>query len=316
MIKATAHPGKARALAIGNFDGVHRGHQALLGEVVRFAEEHDLEPAVLTFHPHPTSIVAPDRVPRQICSPEERVRLLLAQGIAHVEVLPFTLELARLSPEEFVKSIVVDSLRAKGVFVGQNFRFGHKKAGTCEALQHLGLKYQYSAHCLKPVLYRGEVVSSTGVRESIETAQIVHANRLLGRPFSLSGPVMPGRGIGSKQTVPTLNLRPAPNQVLPPGVYVTRTRELPGARTWESITNVGTRPTFGGEDFTVETYILSAFEPPSPGTIAVDFLHYIRAERPFPSAEELRSQILRDVGVAKKYWRRIQGWCAPSPSLY
>lgn len=310
----SAHPG--RALAIGNFDGVHRGHQALLGEVIRFAEEHDLEPAVLTFDPHPTAVVAPDRVPRQICSCEERLCLLRAAGIAHIEVLPFTPSVAKLSPEEFVETIVVGTLRAKAVFVGENFRFGNKKAGNCQTLQELGRKHDYFARCLKPVVYRGEVVSSTSVRRYVETAQIVRANRLLARPFSLSGPVVSGQGIGSKQTVPTLNLRPSPIQVLPPGVYVTRTRELSGSRSWQSITNVGTRPTFGGENFTVETYILSPFEPPSPDKIAVDFLHYIRRERQFPSPAELRSQILRDVGVAKTYWHRVQRWCNPHPSLY
>lgn len=308
--------GRGRALAIGNFDGVHRGHQALLGEVIRYAGEHDLEPAVLTFEPHPTAVVAPDRVPRQICGCEERLGLLRAAGIAHVEVLPFTPSVAKLSPEEFVESIVVGTLRAKAVFVGENFRFGNKKAGNCETLEQLGRKYDYFAHCLRPVVYRGEVVSSTSVRRYVETARIGRANRLLGRPFSLSGPVVSGEGIGSKQTVPTLNLRPSPGQVLPPGVYVTRTRELSGSRWWQSITNVGRRPTFGGEDFTVETYLLSAFEPPSPERIAVDFLHYIRSERQFPGPAELRSQIMRDVGVAKKYWRRVERWCNPCPSVY
>jgi riboflavin kinase/FMN adenylyltransferase len=221
-----------------------------------------------------------------------------------------------LSPEEFVASIVVGALRAKAVFVGENFRFGNRKAGDCETLQQLGHKYNYFTGCLKPVMYRGEVVSSTSVRHYIQGGRIARANRLLARPFSLSGPVVSGRGIGSKQTVPTLNIRPAPNQVLPPGVYVTRTRELSGSRWWQSITNVGTRPTFGGEDFTVETYILSAFEPPSPERIAVDFLHYIRSERQFPSPGELRAQILRDVGVAKKYWGRLERWCNPRPSVY
>jgi riboflavin kinase / FMN adenylyltransferase len=221
-----------------------------------------------------------------------------------------------LSPEQFVQSVLACALRTKAVFVGENFRFGNKKAGDCETLRILGVRHQYFAHCLKPIAYRGEVVSSTSVRRYIETAQIARANRLLARPFSLSGPVVSGQGIGSKQTVPTLNLRPAPNQVLPPGVYVTQTRELSGSRQWQSITNVGTRPTFGGEDFTVETYLLSPFEPPSPEGIAVDFLHYIRSERQFPSPAELRAQILRDVGVAKKYWRRVERWCDPRPSVY
>ncbi|MFL6417367.1 MAG: bifunctional riboflavin kinase/FAD synthetase [Bryobacteraceae bacterium] len=307
---------KHRALAIGNFDGVHLGHQALLAKVVSFSRDRDLEPAVLTFDPHPTAVVAPDRVPREICSLPERIRLLRGTGISHVEVLPFTAELAQLTPEEFVKRVVVDALRAKAVFVGENFRFGHKKAGSCKTLQQLGLSYGYLTECLQPVLYRGEVASSTRVRRYIETGSIVRANRLLARPFSLSGKVVSGHGIGSKKTVPTLNLRPAPNQVLPPGVYVTQTREVSGSRKWQSITNVGTRPTFGGDNFTIETFILSSFEPPSPDEIAVDFLHFVRAERQFFGPEELRAQILRDVGVAKNYWRHAERWCNACPSLY
>lgn len=306
----------ARALAIGNFDGVHLGHQALVREAVRFAGDRGVEPAVLTFDPHPTAVVAPDRVPRQICSLQERIRLLKAGGISYIHVLPFTPELARLSPEDFVKSVVADSLRARAVFVGENFRFGCKKSGNCETLQQLGVSYGYLAHCLQPVKYRGEVVSSTSVRRYVKAAKIDRANRLLGHPFFLSGPVVSGRGIGAKQTVPTLNLRPDPNQVLPPGVYVTRTRDLSTSQDWQSITNVGTRPTFGGEDYTVETYILSAFEAPAPANIAVDFLHHIRAERQFANAEELRAQIMLDVAIAKKYWRRVERWCKASLSLY
>lgn len=304
------------ALAIGNFDGVHLGHRALLAKVVEYAARNGLVPAVLTFDPHPTAVVAPDRVPLQIGNLSERVRLLKAEGIERVTVLPFTAELARLSPAEFIRTIVIDLLGAKALFVGENFRFGYKKSGDCNTLYELGLEWHFFAHCMHPFTYRGEIVSSSTIRRYIEGGKISRANRLLGRCFVLSGPVVSGRGIGSKQTVPTLNIRPPAGQVLPLGVYVTETRELSGSRHWRSITNVGSRPTFGGEDHTIETYLLTPFEPPDPVEIAVEFRHFVRSERQFSSPDALKAQIFRDVAVAQRYWRRTERRSSSSASVY
>ena len=131
------------------------------------------------------------------------------------------------------------------------------------------------------------------------------ANRLLGRCFALNGPVVSGHGIGSKQTVPTLNLRPAPDQLVPRGVYITETFEVPAGRRWHSITNAGVRPTFGGEELTVETFLLSPFEEPTPSNIRVEFRRFIRTEQQFPDPQSLKAQILRDVRRAQAYWRRV-----------
>ncbi len=293
------------ALAIGNFDGVHLGHQALVAAAVAYAKESGLIPAVLTFDPHPTHIVAPGRVPPAICSLEERIRLLKEAGASEVYVQEFTNEFAALTPREFVLQILKQKVNAQAVFVGENFCFGAQKAGTPEVLRALGTEFGCAPHFLPPVRYRGEIVSSSAVRKYLSEGRVSRANRLLHRCFSLDGPVVSGHGIGSKQTVPTLNLRPAANRLLPPGVYVTETFEVPTGRRWQSITNAGVRPTFGGEEVTVETFLLSPFEEPTPTHIRVEFRRFIRAERQFPDGQSLKAQIMRDVGRAQAYWRCV-----------
>src|SRR5579872_4517733 len=192
-------------LTIGNFDGVHAGHRQLLRRVVELGKEHDLKPSVLTFDPHPTRVVAPDRTPRLLTTLEERLALIREQGVENVVVLPFTAEVARLSPEEFVERIVVGQLHAKIVMVGDNFRFGHKQAGDVKALSDLGLHFGFQTHIVNAVHVRGRIVSSSEIRRLIEAGDVAMAGRLLERPYDLSGEVVSGHGIGSKQTVPTLN---------------------------------------------------------------------------------------------------------------
>src|SRR5581483_7508169 len=200
------------ALAIGNFDGVHLGHQALLARVSGFVSQNGLAPAVLTFDPHPTVVVAPDRTPPMISTLEQKIRLLGAAGVARILVLPFTEQIAHLSPREFIWKILVEALATKAVFVGENFRFGHKQAGSSETLRALGEEFGFVSQFLQPVRYRGQVVSSSAIRQYLREGKILQAGRLLGRCFSIEGPVVTGHGVGSRQTVPTLNLRPAPGQ--------------------------------------------------------------------------------------------------------
>ena len=303
------------ALAIGNFDGVHLGHRALVAATVTYAEQVGLTPAVLTFDPHPKHIVAPGRVPPMICSLPERIRLLKEMGMGEVHVEQFTSEVAALTPREFVLQILIRKLNAKAVFVGENFCFGAGKAGTPDVLRALGAEFGFLPYFLPPVRYRREVVSSSAVRRYLSEGWVSYANRLLQRCFSLSGPVVSGHGIGSKQTVPTLNLRPAANQLVPRGVYVTETFETPTGRRWQSITNAGVRPTFGGEELTVETFLLSPFEEPTPTNIRVEFRRFIRREQQFPDPGRLKTQIMRDVARAQTYWRRISKLRRPSQTL-
>ncbi len=301
------------SLAIGNFDGVHIGHRALLDVARRFAAERNLTPSVLTFHPHPTAVVAPDRKPLLICTLQERLKLLDAAGAEQIFVLPFTEDISRLTPAQFVSTILVETLKTKEVFVGENFRFGHKQSGTPGVLAQLGEKFGFESHFIAPVCYRGEVVSSSAVRRYLKDGNVSRAGRLLGRCFSTEGEVVAGRGVGSKQLVPTLNVRPNPEQALPLGIYATETFDTLRNRSWQSITNVGTSPTFGTTETVIETYLLSPFDGLTPESIQVDFRHFIRRETWFPTIEALRVQIMKDVARAQAYWRRLE---KPISSIY
>jgi riboflavin kinase/FMN adenylyltransferase len=294
------------ALAIGNFDGVHIGHQALLRSAKAFATANGLAPSVLTFDPHPTAIVAPERKPLLICTLEQRLELLRAAGAEQVLVLPFNEQVAQLTPEQFIRQILVDVLHTKAVFVGRNFRFGHKQAGTPETLREWGQRLGFVPHFLDPVKCRGEIVSSSAIREHLKNGKVNHAARLLGRWFFVEGDVVAGRGVGSKQLVPTLNIRPATGQIVPRGIYATETIDLHRNRRWQSITNVGTSPTFGTNETTIETYLLSPFDGLTPESIRVEFRFWIRWETWFPTVDELRVQILKDVERAQAYWRRVE----------
>jgi riboflavin kinase/FMN adenylyltransferase len=293
------------ALTIGNFDGVHAGHREILQRVVELARERGWKPSVLTFDPHPARIVAPERAPRLLTTPEERARLMRAEGIEQVLILPFTPELAAFTPERFVREIVVERLEARAVLVGDNFRFGHEHAGDTRLLAELGRQYGFLVEALPAIRMRGRVVSSSEVRRLIDAGNVALAGRLLERPYALTGEVVSGQGIGSKQTVPTLNLAPAAEVFPARGVYITRTGDLEAGRRWNSVTNIGTRPTFGGDSVTVETFLLDPLEGASPRAIRVEFLRRLREERRFADAASLKQQILRDVGRAQTYFRRV-----------
>lgn len=304
------------ALAIGNFDGVHVGHQELIARTVSAAAEQNLQPSVLTFHPHPTAVVAPQRTPLLITTLEEKLRLLDSLGVRQVMVLPFTPEIAGTNPRDFVSQILVDTLRTRTVLVGENFRFGHKQAGTPETLRSLGNDLGFESQFLPPVTVRGEIASSSAVRRHLSSGNVSRAARLLNRCFFVEGPVVSGHGVGSKQTVPTLNLQPVPGQILPRGVYVTETFESPSGRRWLSITNSGTRPTFQGEELTIETYLLAPLDGHSPEQIQVHFRRFLRPERQFSNSGALKAQILRDVARAQSYWRRAARLSNAASSIY
>ena len=294
------------ALTIGNFDGVHLGHLVLLHRVRDLARELHVKAAVLTFDPHPAKVVAPEKAPKLLTSCEQRCTLFAQAGIDEVLILPFDRTFSELSPTAFVEQVLVRTLRTKAVVVGENFRFGYKHQGDTALLAQLGREHDFLVEALSSVTERGRVVSSTEIRQAVKSGKIVRAGRMLGRPFSLDGEVVKGHGIGSTQTVPTLNLQ-ARSEVMPAtGVYVTRTFDLDGPRIWRSITNVGYRPTFDGDSLTVETFLLDSLTGDPPQSIRVEFLHYVRPERKFESAEALKQQILRDVGRAKTYFRRRQ----------
>ncbi|HTC89883.1 MAG TPA: bifunctional riboflavin kinase/FAD synthetase [Bryobacteraceae bacterium] len=295
------------AITIGNFDGVHCGHRQILRRVIAAAREEGWKSAVLTFDPHPARLVAPASAPRLLTTMEVRAGWILHEGIDEILILPFTPEIAALGPEDFVREILVDKLKARAVLVGANFHFGKRAMGDAGALEELGDRYSFETEIIEPVVWRKRVISSSEIRRSIEAGDVSSACRMLGRPYVLSGAVVPGEGRGSKQTVPTLNLDTQAEVLPKDGVYVTRTLDLSGPRPreWPSITNIGLRPTFDGHARTIETYLLSALEGAPPRRIAVEFLRRVRDERKFENAEALKAQILHDVNRAQAYFRRL-----------
>ncbi len=296
------------ATTIGNFDGVHAGHQALMRRVAAISQLAGWKAAVLTFEPHPAKVVAPDRAPKMIMTLDQRAEVMGALGIEEILILPFTPEVSRWTPEEFVKAVLVDAMQARTVLVGEDFRFGHKQAGNTNTLRELGAKYGFAVDLIIPVNVRGERVSSSLVRRMVLEGRVNRAGRLLARPFALEGMVVQGHGIGARKTVPTLNLQPTTEVWPRNGVYVTRTEDLDSDRTWNSISNVGVRPTFGGhagDAASIETFLLEPLNGPSPVNIRVEFLWRIRDERKFPSPGDLKNQILRDIAVTQKYFRRV-----------
>jgi riboflavin kinase/FMN adenylyltransferase len=245
-------------------------------------------------------------VPRLLTTPAARLALFERAGLDAALVLPFTLDVARLEPEQFVRDILVERLAARAVIVGPNFRFGRAHAGDVAALEVFGRRHGFEVRVVEPVRRRGELVSSSALRSLIRDGKLSLVARMLGRPFAVDGGVVRGHGVGSKQTVPTLNLAPE-TEVLPAGgVYATCTSDQDSARRWPSVTNVGFRPTFDGRDLSIETFLLRPLEGESPSRISVAFWRRLRDEIKFPSPEELRAQILRDAAAAEKFFHRLQ----------
>jgi riboflavin kinase / FMN adenylyltransferase len=302
------------AITIGNFDGVHGGHRKILRRLTALAREEGWKAAALTFDPHPAKLLAPANAPRLLTTLDERARLMLEQGIDEILILPFTLAVAALTPEDFVREILVDKLGARAVLVGANFHFGKRAAGDAGTLEQLGERYSFESDILAPVVWRKRVISSSEIRRLIAAGDVSTACRMLRRPHMLEGAVVRGEGVGSKQTVPTLNLDTKAEVVPKNGVYVTRTRERYGHREWPSITNVGFRPTFDGQHRTIETYLLSALDGAAPEEISVEFLRRVRDERKFETPEALKAQILRDVDRAQTYFRRLGEASSANPA--
>jgi len=293
-------------LAIGSFDGIHLGHQAILRSVVARARDLNAVPTALTFDPSPRAVLRPETAPSQISTIAQRIAGFRALGLEAAVVLPFTLELSRLTPEEFVQQILLRSLRTRALFVGEDFRFGHKQAGDVNLLRRLGAEHGFEVVVLPPVICRGEVVSSTLIRKEIVDGNVSRAARLLGRQFVLAGEVVSGTGTGRRFTFPTLNL--APEQSLLPlrGVYITRTCLEGENFSRRSVTNIGMRPTFNGSALSIETHLLDEQLSHASKRIEVRFWERLRDEKKFSGPEELRAQIACDITNADKFFSRLR----------
>jgi len=302
---ADAALARPSVLSIGNFDGIHLGHRAILERVVERARELRILPAAMTFDPHPISVLAPDKAPKLISTLDQRLRLMEQIGIQLTFVARFDRTFAQLSPEEFIQRYIVDGLQARTICVGSNFNFGQGGRGTVETLrQH---RNEFEVLEIPPVTARGVNVSSTAIRKCVTDGDVSRAFRLLGRWFEIEGRIVSGAGRGRAVTVPTFNLEPQ-NELTPArGVYVTRL-SLDGGSYLDSVTNVGVRPTFDENTLVIESYVLHDPVPATAATGRLQFAHRIRDERRFDSPELLRRQIASDVGTAKRFFQWISAW--------
>lgn len=300
------------AVTIGNFDGVHIAHQRLLRRVVQTARTLRAAAVALTFEPHPARILAPERAPKALTALAQKAKRIEQQGADVLVVLRFTQELAHLSPAAFVHEIVVERLRARALCVGSNFRFGHRQAGDAETLAELSRTEGFSLEVLPTVQVRGQTVSSSRIRQLLTAGQVHMAGRLLGRPFSNSGRITSGLGIGRRETAPTLNLAPIEEQLPGPGVYVSRT--ILGGAVYPSVTNVGRKPTFGEHPVTVETHLLSFQREVREEEMEIEYLHRLRDEIKFPNPAALKLQIQKDVRRAHQFFRLLDHFRIKEPS--
>jgi riboflavin kinase / FMN adenylyltransferase len=257
----------------------------------------------VTFDPHPLKVLRPEHAPALLSTLEQRLAWMDALGLEAALILPFTLELSRLSAEEFVEQMLAAALRAERIFVGDNFRFGHRHTGNVALLESLSARFQYTVEIVPPMTLDGKIVSSTGVRSAVAEGRMDEAARLLGRPFSLSGRIVAGTGTGSREVVSTLNL--ACDQELLPGrgVYATETRI--GGPWYLSATNVGVRPTFDGSQVSVESHLLDFTGSHQAGSMKIRFWRRLRGEQKFPSPQALKSQIETDLRRTRTFFRHL-----------
>jgi riboflavin kinase/FMN adenylyltransferase len=294
-------------VTIGNFDGVHRGHQWVIAETIARARSLGLPAIAITFDPHPARVLRPE-LPHAFLTPvEERLRLLAATGLDGTLLLPFTTELSQWSARRFVEDVLVHAVGAREVHEGENFRFGYQAEADIGGLETLGRELGFRVCVFAPQTLRRGIVSSSRIRHLLQEGHVEAARALLGRPFAVASTPAPGRGYGTRYTVPTINLAPYAELLPANGVYITTLKIGSGdsAECFDAVTNVGNRPTFGADSFTVESHLLN-FHPldlTAETPLRLTFLKRLRGEEKWPSPEALREQIGRDVRRAQAYFR-------------
>jgi len=291
-------------LALGNFDGMHRGHLKIIERVRRGAAERGATGIAMTFDPHPSKIVRPDKAPPLLMTHQQKLDALSRAGMHGVAIVRFTPELAGWDPETFVRSVLVEWLHVAEVWVGANFLFGHDRQGTFSMLRSLGARYGFRAEKIDPVRYKDFVVSSTRIRRLITEARVDEAGALLGHHYEIEGVVVKGQQRGRELGIPTANVC-AENELVPPrGVYVT-TASLDGVA-YPSITNIGTRPTFeSGEETVVEAHLLDFDKDLYGARLRLGFVQRLRDEKTFEDVEALKTQIAADRVEARDLFDRM-----------
>ncbi|HYL09806.1 MAG TPA: bifunctional riboflavin kinase/FAD synthetase [Candidatus Acidoferrales bacterium] len=296
--------GTGSVLTVGNFDGLHLGHQRILHDVVERARSRNAVSTVVTFDPPPLKLLRPEAAPPRISTLTQRLEGFRHAGLDAALVVHFDAAFAKVSAEDFIRKILLDQVGMRAILVGENFRFGHRHLGDTRLLAELGRAQGFNVEIVPPMLCRGEIVSSTAIRREVAEGRVSRAARLLGRPFVLTGEIRRGTGMGNKFVFPTLNL--APEQELLPGqgVYVTETTVE--GRLWRSATNVGRRPTFNGASLSVESHLFGFSESRTAGRMEIHFWKRLRDEKKFSGPEELRGQITLDIARAKAFFNRLE----------
>jgi len=289
-------------VSVGNFDGVHRAHTRVLAEIAARARQRRAKSVAVTFEPHPMRILRPDSGLTLLTPTPEKIRLLQQTGVDAVLLLPFTRDLSLMPPRDFVRYVLCGGLKATEVHEGYNFHFGHKAAGDVKLLIELGRKLGFEVIVYPEMRLRGEPVSSTRIRDLVQAGHVERGRALLGRAFSIRSTPGRGRGYGAKYTVPTINLSRYEELAPKDGVYITRTRV--GEECFDSVTNIGNRPTFGAESFAIETHLLDfhPLELTAETEIELFFLSRLRDEIKFNSVEDLRNQIAMDIRKTRRYF--------------
>jgi riboflavin kinase/FMN adenylyltransferase len=302
----------APVLTIGNFDGVHLGHQAIFRMLKQRAREIGGTSVVLTFDPHPLKILAPDRCPPLLTPTPKKLSLMQACQLDFTVCLPFTRELANLGPSDFVEDILLGTLGMREIYVGYDFAFGKGRSGTTDLLQELGERHGFTVHIIKPIAVHGHVVSSSSIRQWIQQGRVDEAALLLGRLYSVVGPVVEGYQKGRELGFPTANVRLTYEVIPARGVYAVQV-EWRGQR-YDGVANIGFNPTFGRSQLSLEIHLFDFAERLYDETVEVFFVKKIRDERAFPSVAALVEQIRQDVETAHRVLaaHRLQITASPS----
>jgi len=290
------------ALAIGNFDGLHLGHQKILRCLVRQARRQKLLSCVLTFSPHPEKVFGRDAL-CMIQTLEQRLEGIEKTGVEATLVVPFNRRFANLSAKDFAEKILVQAVAVRAVFVGANFRFGKKREGDIPGLRRFGNAFGFDVYAVPQVTRNRQTVSSSLIRSLLLRGRVKEAGLLLGRPYEIEGDVVSGDARGQSLGFPTANVQ-SPNEIIPPGVFLTLI-DVQGKR-WPSLTNVGVRPTFSRKKLAIETHLLGFKKTIYGESVKIEFLKKIRNERLFPDSAGLARQIQRDVDAAGRFFRARQ----------
>lgn len=291
-------------VTIGNFDGLHLGHKSILNTLIERAEENDGSTVVVTFDPHPLQVINPERIKGLLTPLPVKRRLIEQMMIDFLVVLKFDENLKEMEPEEFVRRILVERIGISHLVVGTDFRFGKDSKGDVDLLRSLSKKYKFSFDAVNPVKIDGEKIGSNRIRRMVQDGKLEEVKKYLGRPFSIFGKVLYGAGLGRQIGFPTANLSTYEDQILPKtGVYATEV-ELNG-KYFYSVTNIGSRPTFGFNTLSLETHILDFSDEIYGTELEVIFHKRLRDEQRFSSVDELRKAIENDIHSAREYFKRL-----------